>query len=104
MKYANTIEKDGMWYVMKGNKQYFPNTCSQTQEEAQEKGAILSAKFYLNQAEQALKKAEKTLSNDRNSNNYFNEIVANVETIKHVMQRCYEKHESYDPNEPCWGM
>ena len=98
MKYSRVFEKDGYWYVLKGNKKFFPCTKSNTEKEAKDKAAALSTKYYLEQALKSLEFCDDLLSNE---NSYYRNIYLNVACLKNKIEIFHQKHSDYDENDPC---
>ena len=98
MKYSNIYKhpENNTYHVMKGNQSYFLRSFT-TETEAEQYALILSARYYAQQAQEAMSQIDaSTLSNED-----YTLIRNSVIDSKDWVENAHSLQSDYDDNDPC---
>ena len=101
MKYSKAINVNDKWYVLKGNKHYFADHSFDTEQEAINHAAVMSAEYYLAQAMKAMDKSTDAMMLNQES---FNTIVNRVSVLKNHCETVYTDSHGIEEADGinCW--
>ncbi len=98
MKYSNIWQhpETKQYHVMKGKQKFFQQGFD-LEEQAEKHALVLSAHYYLDQANNVIKK----LQHQDLSHEQFDLIHTGVYVSKHMVETMHSNQPDYDENDPC---
>ena len=98
MKYSNIYKhpENNTYHVMKGKQSYFPRSFTTTAE-AEQYALILSARYYAQQAKEAISQIDASLL----SNEDYKLIKNSVIDSKDWVESAHSLQSDYDDSDPC---